>query len=64
LYEGLEVEERDEREARQHNDEDDEDEPLSAWEDYRDGLTEERIKELDTSVQPVRSMLAKVVISC
>jgi len=63
LYEGLEVEEREEREDRQHNNDKDEDEPLSPWEDYRGGLSEDQRRELNTSLQPVRSTLAKVIIS-
>ncbi len=60
LYKDLEVEEREEREERQRNDDEDEDEPLLMWEEYGEALTEEQRKE-DDSIQPVRSMLVKVI---
>ena len=47
------------REAEKDAD-DQEDQPLNAWVDFREGLTEEEVKELDKSVQPVRSTLFKV----
>jgi len=61
LYKDLEVEERDERNERQRNDDEDEDEPLNAWEEYGEALTDEQRKEHDASVQPVRSTLVKVI---
>ncbi len=42
------------------DDDDEEDQPLNAWVDFREALTEEEVVELDRSVQPVRSMLFKV----
>lgn len=57
LAKELDSEERAERETRETEDDD---QPLDAWEDYRGGLTEEQIEDLDVSVQPVRSMLVKV----
>ncbi|PPQ81292.1 hypothetical protein CVT26_015194 [Gymnopilus dilepis] len=45
LAKELDVDDRAEREERSASD--DEDEPLAAWEDFRDGLTEEEVKELD-----------------
>jgi len=61
LYKDLEIEEREEREECQCNDDEDEDKPLNAWE-YGEALTDEQREERDASVQPVRSMLVKVVI--
>jgi len=56
LAKGLNLEER--AEVREENDE--EDEPLNPWEDFQDGMSDEQIRALDVSVQPVRSMLVKV----
>jgi hypothetical protein len=56
LAKGLDLEER--AEVREENDE--EDEPLNPWKDFRDGMSDEQIRALDASVQPVRSMLVKV----
>jgi hypothetical protein len=64
LYEGLEVEEKEEREDCQHNNGDDEDEPSCPWENYQGGLREDQREELDASVQPVKTTLAKVVLIC
>jgi hypothetical protein len=65
LYKDLEVEEREERKEEEHqrNDDEDEDEPLLMWEEYGEALTEEQRKEHDASIQPVQSMLVKVIIS-
>lgn len=62
LAKELEIEDRVEQETRTvEDDEDDEDDqPLAAWVDFREGLQAEQLEELDESVQPVRSMLAKV----
>jgi len=60
LYKDLEIEEREEREERQRNDDEDEDE--FTWEEYREVLTDEQRKERDASIQPVQSILVKVVI--
>ena len=57
LAKGLDLEER--AEVREENDEVD-DEPLNPWEDFRDGMSNEQMRALDASVQPVRSMLVKV----
>ena len=56
MAKGLDLEER--AEVREENDE--EDEPLNPWEDFQDGMSDEQIRALDASVQPVRSMLVKV----
>jgi len=61
LYKDLEVEEREEREECQRNDDEDEDEPLLAWEEYGEALTDDQRKEHDASTQPVRSTLVKVI---
>jgi hypothetical protein len=59
LAKGLDLEDRAENEVREVSDEND-DEPLNPWEDFRDGMSEEQMRALDASVQPVRSMLVKV----
>ncbi len=56
----LDLEDRVEQQSREAEDEDPEDQPLDAWVDFREGLTEEEVEELDKSVQPVRSTLFKV----
>ncbi len=56
LAKGLYLEEC--AEVREEND--DENEPLNPWEDFRDGMTDEQRRALDSSVQPVQSMLVKV----
>jgi hypothetical protein len=58
----LDLEDRVEQQSRdaEVNDDDPEDQPLNAWVDFREGLTEEEVEELDKSVQPVRSTLFKV----
>lgn len=58
LADGLQIEEREEYEAQ---DEGEEDQPLDRWTDLRADLTEERRKEIDVGIQPVRSTLTKVV---
>ena len=59
LTKELDVEDQAERESAMGGIDDD-DEALDAWEDFRGGLTDEEVKELDISIQPVRSMLVKV----
>jgi len=58
----LDLEDRVEQQMRkaEKDDDDEEDRPLNAWVDFREGLTEEEVVELDRSVQPVRSTLFKV----
>jgi hypothetical protein len=58
----LDLDDRVEQQTRaaEDGDNDEEDQPLDQWVDFRDGLTEEEIKELDRSLQPVRSALSKV----
>ena len=57
----IELEDRREQEAWVEDDDDEgEDHPLNAWEDFREGLSDEQRRELDVGLQPVRSMLAKV----
>ena len=58
----LDLEDRVEQQScdAEGNDDDPEDQPLNAWVDFREGLTEEEVEELDKSVQPVRSTLFKV----
>jgi hypothetical protein len=58
----LDLEDRVEQQTREaeKDDDDEEDRPLNAWVDFREGLTEEEVMELDRSVQPVRSTLFKV----
>jgi hypothetical protein len=60
LAKELEIEDRAEQEMQETNSGDEDDEPLSSWEDFREELTEEQVRELEVNVQPVRSMLAKV----
>lgn len=59
LAEDLDLEERVEQETREIE-EDGEDEPLHTWNNFREGLADDEIRELEESVQPVRSMLVKV----
>jgi len=56
----IDLEDRFEQEARAADDDEGEDQQLGAWEDFRDGLSEEQRKELNVGVQPVRSTLAQV----
>jgi hypothetical protein len=56
----IDLEDRFEQEARAADDDEGDNQQLGAWEDFRDGLSEEQRKELDVGVQPVRSTLAKV----
>lgn len=57
----IELEDRLEQEAWVEDDDDEgEDQPLNAWEDFREGLSDEQRRELDIGVQPVRSTLVKV----
>jgi len=56
----IDLEDRFKQEAWAADDNEGEDQQLGAWEDFRDGLSEEQRKELDVGVQPVRSTLAKV----
>jgi hypothetical protein len=57
----IELEDRVEQEAWVEDDDDEgEDQPLNAWEDFREGLSDEQRRELDIGVQPVRSTLVKV----
>ena len=60
LAEDLDLEERDEQETREIEENSGDDEHLHPWEDFWDGLTDEEVRGLDESVQPVRSMLVKV----
>ncbi|KAH9007656.1 hypothetical protein EDB84DRAFT_1572666 [Lactarius hengduanensis] len=49
-----------ERETQEMANEEEEDKPLGTWDDFREGLTEQQVTELDASVHPVRSMLVKL----
>jgi hypothetical protein len=64
LGEELDVEERSEWETQEVDDNEQDDQPLDTWVDFREDLTEEQARELDASVQPVRSMLIKVRVDC
>jgi hypothetical protein len=60
LAKELDVEERSARETQEIDDDEEDDQPLDGWDNFREGLTEIQVKELDASIQPVRSMLIKV----
>jgi hypothetical protein len=60
LAEDLDLEERVEQETREIEEDGGEDEPLHTWDNFREGLADDEIRELEESVQPVRSMLVKV----
>jgi hypothetical protein len=60
LTRDLDIEEQLAWESQEVEDDDKDDQPLDSWVDFRDGLTKEEVGELDTSIQPVRSMLSKV----
>jgi hypothetical protein len=64
LAEGLEIEDSAEQDNRtvEDDEEGEDDQPLDMWVDFREGLTAEQLAELEESVQPVRSMLAKVCL--
>ena len=47
-------------EFQEVEDDDKDDHPLDSWVDFQDGMTEDEVRELDTSIQPVRLMLSKV----
>jgi hypothetical protein len=64
LGEELDVKERSEWETRDVDDNEQDDQPLDTWVDFHEELTEEQARELDASVQPVRSMLIKVRVDC
>lgn len=48
------------QESQDVGDDDDNNKPLDSWVDFRDGLTEEEVEDLDVSIQLVRLMLSKV----
>lgn len=60
LTKELDFEEQLAQESRDVGDDDDDNKPLDSWVDFRDGLTEEEVEDLDVSIQLVRLMLSKV----
>ena len=56
----LDFEEQLAQESQDVGDDDDNNKPLDSWVDFRDGLTEEEVEDLDVSIQLVRLMLSKV----
>jgi len=60
LAKELDVEEQSEWETQEMGDDKEDDQPLDVWVDLCEGLTEVQTRDLDVSVQPVRSMLIKV----
>jgi len=60
LAEDLDLEERVEQEMREIEEDGGEDEPLHTRDNFREGLADDKIRELEESVQPVRLMLVKV----
>jgi hypothetical protein len=60
LAKELDVKEQSAQETHETGDDEEDDQPLDTWVDFREGLTEEQVTELDASIQPVRSMLVKV----
>ena len=59
LAEDLDLEEHKEQETFVEEDSGD-NQCLHSWEDFQEGLTDEKVRVLDEGVQPVRSMLVKV----
>lgn len=53
LAEDLDLEERMEQETREIEEDGGDDQPLHPWENFREGLADDEIRELDESVQPV-----------
>jgi hypothetical protein len=60
LAQDLDLEEHVEQETCEIEEDGGDDEPLHTWENFREGMTDDKIRELEESVQPVRSMLVKV----
>ncbi|KAH8995599.1 hypothetical protein EDB92DRAFT_1794344 [Lactarius akahatsu] len=60
LAEGLDLEEHMEQETQEMANGNEDDKPLEAWDDFHGGLTREEVRQLDVSVQPMRSMLVKL----
>ncbi len=62
LAKGLDIEDSVEQENHtvEHDKEGEDNQPLDAWVDFHEGLPAEQLVELEESVQPVRSTLAKV----
>jgi hypothetical protein len=62
LSKGLDIKDSIKQENRtvENDEEGEDDQPLDAWVDFREGLPAEQLAELEESVQPVRSTLAKV----
>lgn len=60
LTKELDFEEQLAQESQDVGDDDDNNKPLDSRVDFRDGLTEEEVEDLDVSIQLVRLMLSKV----
>ena len=60
IAEGLDNEEWEEYENQEQNDDEADDQPLDAWMEVQDGLTEQEREDINLHVWPVRLMLTKV----
>lgn len=60
IAEGLDKEEQEEYENQEQNDNEAYDQPLDAWMEIQDGLTEKEREDINLHIQPVRLMLTKV----
>ena len=60
IAEGLDNEEREEYKNQEQNDDEADDQPLDAWMEVQDGLTEQEREDINLRVWPVRLMLTKV----
>ena len=61
LADGIDIEEREVYQRQDWDDDEVDDPPLDAWAELRDELTEEQRDEIDLRIEPVRSMLTKVI---
>lgn len=60
LTRDLDIEEQSAWGSQEMADDDKDVQPLDIWVDFHDGLMQDEVEELDTSIQPMRSMLSKV----
>ena len=60
IAEGLDNEELEEYKNQEQNDDEADDQPLDAWMEVQDGLTEQEREDINLHVWPVRLMLTKV----
>ena len=60
IAEGLDKEEQEEYDNQEQNDNEAYDQPLDAWMEIQDGLTEKEREDINLHIQPVHLMLTKV----